>query len=65
MIPRVTYVIYGRSSTRTTLGGSLYRGLTLEENIIGVITEDRAIDDNLTRQIKNRTLCTCILFLLN
>ena len=43
MIPRVTYVIYGRSCTRKTLGVSLYRGLTLEQNIIGVITQDRAI----------------------
>ena len=40
------------------------RSLTLEENIVTVITQDRVIDDNLKRQIKNQTLCTCRLFLL-
>ena len=39
--------------------------LTLEKNIIAVITQDRVIDYNLERQIKNQTLCTCRLFLLN
>ena len=59
------YVIYGCSSARTTPGVSLYRScLTLKENIIAVITQDRVIDDNLKRQIKNQTLCTCRLFLL-
>ena len=29
----------------------LYRSLTLEENIIAVITQDRVTDDNLKRQI--------------
>ena len=38
--------------------------LTLEENIVGVITQERVIDDSLKMQIKNRTLCTCRLFLL-
>ena len=38
--------------------------LTLEENIVAVITQDRMIDDNLKKQIKNQTLCTCRLFLL-
>ena len=38
--------------------------LTLEENIVVVITQDRVTDDNLKRQIKNQTLCTCKLFLL-
>ena len=33
-------------------------------NIVAVITQDRVIDDNLKRQIKNRTLHTCRLFLL-
>ena len=37
--------------------------LTLEKNIIAVITQDWVIDDNLERQIKNRTLRTCRLFL--
>ena len=41
-----------------------YRSLTLEEYIVAVITQDRMIDDNLKRQIKNKTLCTCRLFLL-
>ena len=31
------------------------RGLTLEKNIIAVITQNRQIDDNLERQIKNQT----------
>ena len=64
MMPGVNYVIYGCSSARTTPGVSLYRSFTLEENIIAVITQDRVIDDNLKRQIKNQTLCTCRLFLL-
>ena len=65
MMPGVNYVIYGCSSARTTPGVSLYRSLTLEENIVAVITQDRVIDDNLKKQIKNRTLCTIRLFLLS
>ena len=38
--------------------------LILEKKIIAVVTQDGVIDDNLERQIKNRTLCTCRLFLL-
>ena len=53
MMPVVNYVIYGCSSARITPGVSLYRSLTLEENIIAVITEDRVRDDNLKRQIKS------------
>ena len=34
------------------------------KNIVAVVTLDRVIDDNLKKQIKNRTLCTCRLFLL-
>ena len=64
MMPGVNYVIYGCFSARTTPGVSLYRSLTLEENIVAVIAQDRVIDDNLKRQIKNQTLCTCRLFLL-
>ena len=64
MMPGVNYVIYGCSSARTTLGVSLHRSLTLEENIVAVISRDRMIGDNLKRQIKNQTLCTCRLFLL-
>ena len=60
----LNYVIYGCSSARTTPRVSLYWSLTLEENIVAVITQDRVIDDNLKRQIKNQTLCTCRLFLL-
>ena len=61
MMACVNYVIYGCSSARTALGVSLYRGSVtlLEENIVAVITQDSVIDDNLKRQIKNRTLCTC------
>ena len=62
MIPGINYVINGYSSARTTPGMSLYRSLTLEEYI--VITQDKVIDDDLKRQIKNQTLCTCRLFLL-
>ena len=61
-MPGVNYVIYGCFSARTTPGASLlslYRSLTLEENIAAVITQDKVIDDNLKREIKNRTLCTC------
>ena len=45
-------------------GVSLYRTLTLEENIVAVTTQDRVTDENLKRQIKNQTFCTCRLFLL-
>ena len=49
----VNYVINGCSSTRTVPGVSLHRSLTLEENIVAVISRDRMIGDNLKRQIKN------------
>ena len=64
MMPGVNYVIYGCSSPRATPGVSLYRSLTVEENIVAVVTPDRVIDDNLKRQIKNQTSCTYRLFLL-
>ena len=67
MMPGVNYVIYGfssRNNERATSGVSLYRSFTLGANIIVVIPQDRVIDDNLKRQLKNRTLCTIILFLL-
>ena len=60
-MPGVNYVIYGCFSARKTPGVSLlslYRSLTLEENTVAVISQDKVIDDNLKRQIKNRTLCT-------
>ena len=41
-----------------------YRSLTLEENIVAVITQGRVIDDNLKWQIRKQTLSTCKLFLL-
>ena len=65
MMPGVNYLIYGWSSARTIPGVSLYRSLTLEENIVAVITQDRVIDNSLKRQIKYQTLCTCRLFALN
>ena len=49
MMPGVNYVIYGCSSARTAPGVSLYRSLTLEENIVTVITQGRVIDDKLKR----------------
>ena len=64
MMDGVNYVIYGWFSARTTSGVLPYRSLKLEENIIAAITQDRVIDDNLKKQIKNGTLCTCRLILL-
>ena len=64
MMPGVNYLIYGWSSARTTPGVSLYRSLTLEENNVAIITQDRVIDNSLKRQVKNETLCTCRLFAL-
>ena len=67
MMPGVNCIIYGSFSDRTTPGVlllSLYRSLTLEKNIVVVITQDKVIDDNLKRQIKNRTLCTCRILLV-
>ena len=34
------------------------------KNIVAVITQDRVIDGNLKKQIKNRTLLSCRLLLL-
>ena len=45
MMPRVNYLIYGCSSARATPGVSLYRSLTLEEDIVAVNTQDRVIED--------------------
>ena len=55
MMPGVNYVMYGCSSARTTPGVSLYRSLTLEGNIVAVITQNRVIGNNLKRQIKQQT----------
>ena len=57
MMRGVNYVIYACFSARST-AVSLHWSFTLEENIIAVISQDRVIDGNLKRQIKNRTLCT-------
>ena len=54
MMPGVNYIIYGCSSARLTPGVSLYRRLTLEENIVTVTTQDTMIDDNLEKQIKSK-----------
>ena len=64
MMPGVNYLMYGCFSARTTPGVSLYRSLTLEENTVAVITQERVIDNSLKRQIKEQTLCTCRLFAL-
>ena len=63
MMTGINYVIYGCSSARTTPRKPLYQSLTLKENVSAVITQDRVIDENLERQIKNRFLRTCRLFL--
>ena len=64
MMPGVNYKIYGCSSARTIPGVSLYHpSLTLEENIVAVITQDKEIDDDLKSQIINQTLRTSRLFL--
>ena len=63
MMAGINYVIYRCYSARTTPEVSLYRSLKLEENIVAVITQDRVIDGNSEKQIKNQTLCTCRLFL--
>ena len=59
----VNYVIIGCSPSRKTpefiTGASHWR-----KSIVAVITQDRVIDDNLKKQIKNRTLHICRLFLL-
>ena len=43
MMPGVNYVIYGCFSAKTTHGISLYRSLTLEENIVAVYIQDKVI----------------------
>ena len=53
MMPGGNYVIYDRFSARTSPGVSLYWSLTLEENIVAFITQEKVIDDSLKRQIKN------------
>ena len=45
MMPGANYVRHGCFSARTTPRVSLHWSLTLEENIIAVITQDKVIDD--------------------
>ena len=52
-MPGVNYVIRGCSYVRTTPGISPHQSLTLEENIIAITAQDKVIDGNLKRQIKN------------
>ena len=47
MMSGVNYIIYCCSSARSTPGVSLYQSLTLEENIVAVIIQDRVIDNNI------------------
>ena len=61
----ISITIYGCPSSRTTPGVSLNRSNTAGHNIVAVITGGSVIDDNLKREIKNQTLHTCRLFLLN
>ena len=64
MVPGENYVIYGCFSLRAIPGVSLSRSLTLQEITAAVITQDKVIDDNMKRQIKNQSFWTCRLFLL-
>ena len=59
MMSGVNYVIYDCFYGRKTPGVLQYWSLTLEENIIAIITQYRVIDGNVKRQIKNRNLCAC------
>ena len=65
MMPGVNYVVYCCSSARTPPGVSLYRSLTLRENIVAVITQDNKMITIWKGEIKNQTLCTERLFVLN
>ena len=57
-MPGVNYAINSCSFSGATPGKHW------RENIVPIITQDRVIDDNLKRQIKNRNLHTCRLLLL-
>ena len=56
MMSGVNCVLYGCPFARLIPGVSLYQSLTLEENIVTVITQDRVIHDNLKKQIKKQTI---------
>ena len=53
------YVIYGCFSARATPGVSLYWRLTLKENIVAVITQDRVIDHDSKGKLKTK-LCVLV-----
>ena len=55
MLRGVNYVIYDCFSARTTPVVSLYRSLTLDENVPTIITQDRVTGYNLKRQNKKQT----------
>ena len=56
----VNYVIYSCSSASTVPGVSPYRSLTLEENNVVVITQDRVIDDNFGKGRLKTGLCLLV-----
>ena len=60
MMPGVNYRIYGCSSVRTAPGVSLYWSLTLEENIVVVITQDKVIDNNFGNGKLKTRLCVLV-----
>ena len=64
MIPDVNYVIYGCSSARTTPKSITIPKLNTGEKCYCSYYSRQVIDDNLERQIKHQTLCTCRLYLL-
>ena len=63
-MPAVNYAIYGCSSSRTTPGVITIQDLHTGGKTLLQLSQDRVIDDNLKRQIKNRTSHTCRLLLL-
>ena len=66
IMPAVNYQIYGCSSSRTTPGVITLQELHTGGKTLLQLLHKRVwvIDDNLKRQIKNRTLYVCRLFLL-
>ena len=64
MMSGVNYETYDCSSARITPGVSLYWSLTLEENIVAIVTQDRSVIDNLKSSIKTKLFVLCRLFLL-
>ena len=64
ILPGMKYAIYLCSFLRTIPGVSLHRNLRWRKNTVAVITQDRVMDGNFKRQIKNQTLHAGRLFLL-